>query len=169
MLCLRQPRSVDVDAIAAIAGDPRTSEHIPAGALTVVASRGLVRDWIEDWASDAVGYWVVEEPNSGAVIGWEASAFVAAADVRLLNLAYRVARSHWGRGVATWVARRALATASARFAAAPVIARIAPGNVASVRTAEKAGLRVVGRDGQHWPVYADRELPPALLLALPRA
>ncbi len=50
-----------------------------------------------------------------------------------------------------------------------MIARIAPGNVASVRTAEKAGLRVVGRDGQHWPVYADRELPPALLLALPRA
>ncbi len=95
MLCLRQPRSVDVDAIAAIAGDPRTSEHIPAGALTVVASRGLVRDWIEDWASDAVGYWVVEEPNSGAVIGWGGVRFVAAADVRLLNLAYRFARSHW--------------------------------------------------------------------------
>ncbi len=83
VLCLRRPRSVDVEVIAAIAGDPGTSEHIPAGALTIVASRGLVRGWIEDWASDAVGYWVVEEPHSGAVIGWGGVRFVAAADLRL--------------------------------------------------------------------------------------
>lgn len=55
VLGLRPPRSLDVEAIAAIAGDARTSQYIPAGALTLEASRELVQAWMDDWARDAVG------------------------------------------------------------------------------------------------------------------
>jgi RimJ/RimL family protein N-acetyltransferase len=169
-LRLREPLRSDLVAVAEIAGDPRTSRYVPGGAVTDRdACDHLLRRWINDWATERIGYWLVEHRGAEAVIGWGGVRFVEAGELRLLNMAYRVALPYWGRGIATYVAERARAIAGERFPEIPVIARTAPENGASERRALKAGLQHVGCDRRGWYVLADRPIDVVVLNELPPA
>jgi ribosomal-protein-alanine N-acetyltransferase len=62
---------------------------------------------------------------------------------RELEVAYMLARPYWGRGLGTEAARAIKAHAFTRLHCARLISLIAPGNEASVRVAEKNGMRYV--------------------------
>ena len=53
---------------------------------------------------------------------------------------YRIAREHWGRGIAT----RALAAFVDELEERPLRATVAPGNAASIRVLEKCGFALEG-------------------------
>jgi RimJ/RimL family protein N-acetyltransferase len=63
----------------------------------------------------------------------------------LREVGYVIARSHWGRGIAT----RALTLFLALEPRRPLVARVVKHNVASRRVLEKCGFRVAGEAG--WP------------------
>lgn len=165
---LRPPRRDDLDAVFEIHGDPRTNAHRPAGPITdLEEARGLLADWLEDWRARGIGYWVVVDDES--VAGFGGVRFMATGEREVLNLYHRLAPRAWGRGIARFLAHRALEAAHERHPDVPVVARMQPGNEPSERTARSAGLTLVGHDPQSRLVYADRPVGAALLAALPRA
>ena len=113
--------------------------------------RGLDRDqaWRElayllgHWALRGFGQWVLEERESGELLGraglnrpegWPG-----------LEVAWTLARPHWGNGYATEAGRASLDWAFHTLGADHVISLIAPGNERSQRVAERLGEEYEGR------------------------
>lgn len=89
------------------------------------------------------GMWAVEDRSSGALIG--RIGFYEPEGWPGLELGWMLARSCWGRGLATEGARAALAFAFGRLQRSHVISLIRPENAVSLRVSEKLGQRLEGR------------------------
>src|SRR5581483_7844049 len=61
-----------------------------------------------------------------------------------VEVGWRLARAHWNRGLATEGAREALDAGFGELGLEEIVSIIDPGNAASLRVAEKLGMR---RDG----------------------
>ncbi len=135
-LWLRPFREADLEAYAAIVADPETMTFMGG-------PRDRARAWSDiawclgHWSLRGYGLWAAEEKASGALVG----------RIGLLNpegwpgleVGWLVARSHWGRGLATEGGRVSLAYAFDALDADHVISLIRPDNKASIRVAEKLG------------------------------
>jgi len=140
-LILRQPRSDDGPAMFAVHGDPATNRYNPAGPdPDRAASEETLRCWLRQWEDDGYGYWAVTPLEGGTVLGFGGIMRLTWRDRDVLNLYYRLTPDAWGRGYATEVARTAVRLARSYVPRLPVIARTRPANIASIRTAERAGL-----------------------------
>jgi len=141
-LRLRQFRESDLDAYARITGDPETMRHIARGEPfdreQACRSLGHV---LAHWRIRGFGLWAAEDKKSAALVG--RIGLLRREGWRGVELAWLVARERWGEGLATEGARAALAHALAALRARRVISVIAPENAASIRVAEKLGLRHV--------------------------
>ncbi len=169
-IVLRPPAAGDIDAFLSIHADPRTNTHNPAGPLEDLDEAQRVLDrWLDDWRTEGIGYWALEEKPERRVIGFAGIRTIQAGDVEMFNLYYRLAPEAWGRGIAAGAAREAVAWAHRECPERPIVARMQPGHVASARTAGRAGLREVGHDRWGRTVMADRPISSELLVALPSA
>jgi RimJ/RimL family protein N-acetyltransferase len=155
-LRLRQFRESDLDAYARITGDPETMRYIahgePLDREQAWRSLGYV---LAHWQIRGFGLWAAEEKASGALVG--RIGLLRREGWRGIELAWLVARERWGHGFATEGARAALAHAFTALGASRVISLIAPENAASIRVAEKLGLRYAEArkvDAQAAAVYA---------------
>ena len=139
-LQLRQFREGDLDAYARITGDAEAMRFIARGAPfdRDEAWRSLAY-LLGHWWIRGYGLWAAEEKASGELIGriglyrpegWPG-----------LEVGWLVARERWGEGFATEGGRAALAHGFTALGARRVISAIAPENRASIRVAEKLGLR----------------------------
>jgi len=139
-LRLRQFRESDLDAYARITGDPDTMRYIahgePLDRDSAWRSLGYV---LAHWQIRGFGLWAAEEKASGALVG--RIGLLRREGWRGVELAWLVARERSGNGFATEGARAALAHAFTALGASRVISAIAPENSASIRVAEKLGLR----------------------------
>ncbi|HEY1179663.1 MAG TPA: GNAT family N-acetyltransferase [Phytomonospora sp.] len=156
-LCLRAPVADDTAAHHEIHSDPETDRQNPAGPSTDPdADAAELELWRANWAVDGLGYWMVRETCDGEVIG-VGGVRRAFLDGFVLNLYYRFRPSAWGRGYAVELAAAAVETAGEFIPGTPVVAVIRPGNTASRKVAERAGLvldRVVDKNGDPSEVYA---------------
>jgi [ribosomal protein S5]-alanine N-acetyltransferase len=167
-IALRPPTEDDLDAVMAIHADPRTNTHNPAGPLEdLEEARRVLARWLDDWRTQGIGYWALEDRADRRVVGFAGVRTIRAGDLDLFNLYYRLAPEAWGRGIAGTVARKAVVRAHDGWPGRPIIARMQPGHAASMRTALRAGLQEVGRDQWGRIVMADRALPAELIAALP--
>jgi ribosomal-protein-alanine N-acetyltransferase len=140
-LILRQPQGDDGPAMFAIHGDPATNRYNPAGPdPDPAASEETLRGWLCQWESDSYGYWAITPLNADTILGFGGVMRRTWRDRDVLNLYYRLTPDAWGRGYATEVARTAVGLARSYLPHLPVIARTRPTNIASIRTAERAGL-----------------------------
>lgn len=150
-LLLRQPRHDDVDAYLAIESDP---EYAFFGSRQSIdregMERGLARIIATPWEQRPEFAIVLE----GQVIGR------AILDVDRANvtgvLGYGVARSCWGRGIASEAARAVMDYGFEAFNLAKVWARADPRNGASVRVLEKLGMRREGLLREHLLIRGER-------------
>lgn len=166
-------------AIFAIQSDPATWKHLPRGVETDISqSRSLAADNERSWRDLGLGWWVVRlrEPLDGIapdqIVGLGGAA-VRRPEVPAWNLGYRLSPAVWGHGFATELSLAARHAAQAAQSELPVTARALSHNIASWRTLERAGLRLVWEgdagaayqltDGVRRRVYSDRELSPDLL------
>ncbi|RKH15470.1 N-acetyltransferase [Corallococcus sp. CA053C] len=143
-LLLRAVRDSDLEAVFALHADPATNRFTRAGHMrTREAARKTLCLWLEDWARDGVGYWLVERLEApGVVVGLGGVRHKELEGRRVLNLAYRFTPETWGSGYATEVSRVALALAARHLPHVPLVAIIHPENSASVRVAERLGMRL---------------------------
>jgi [ribosomal protein S5]-alanine N-acetyltransferase len=159
-LRLRPFAGGDVDAYAAIRADPEVMRHMPGGpARAERAAEDAVRivfDFAAQWRSGGYGPWAVEDLASGRLLGH--------GGLRLLpelggetEILYLLARSAWGQGLATEVARAARDVARVRLGLPVLVGYAAPANLASCRVLEKAGF-VFEREVQVFGLTARRHL-----------
>ncbi|MBA2286016.1 MAG: GNAT family N-acetyltransferase [Ktedonobacteraceae bacterium] len=141
-LVLRRPRAGDGPALFAVDGDPAATRYVLTGPdPDVTVSEARLQRWLQHWEDQGYGYWAVMLPKTEHVIGFGGVIHQVWRERDVLNLYYRFTPSAWGQGYASEVARMAIALAQAHLPPWPVIARTRAGNIASQRTAERAGLK----------------------------
>ena len=112
-----------------------------------VKTREWVRQWLRGWLEDyyqtwGFGMWAVVEKSGREIIGYcGLSRFADRCGPDETEIGYRLARPHWGRGLATEAARAVRDYGFRTLRLPRLIAMIDPRNAASIRVAEKIGLR----------------------------
>ncbi len=140
-LILRRPVAEDAAAMFAIHGDPATHQYAPNGPDPDFAtSENVLREWLQQWQDDGYSYWAVTLPSTNEIIGFGGVRQLVRYERDVLNLYYRFTPSAWGHGYATEMALMAVTLSRKYLTHIPVIARVRPGNIASMRVAEHAGL-----------------------------
>jgi ribosomal-protein-alanine N-acetyltransferase len=178
-LTLRRLTTRDLDALAAIYADPEVRRFFPEGTLTYEETREEL-EWIIEVYYGRYGYglWATIEKETGALIGrcgllpWK---IVPGRDGRSgldgpdeypgddasveVEVAYLLARDHWGRGLGTEAARAIVDYAFRRLHLTRLICLFEPENAASRAVADHAGFtyeKDVDLDGVVVPVYSIR-------------
>jgi len=140
-LRLRRWSASDRPAFAALNADPKVVEYLPA-ALTRAQSDALAARIETHFAQHGFGLWAVEIPGVApfagfvglSVVGFEAH-FTPAVEV-----GWRLAAPHWGRGYAREGARAALAFAFETLGLPEVVSFTVPANRRSRRVMEALGM-----------------------------
>src|SRR5581483_1383079 len=140
-LVLRRLQSTDGPAMFAVHGDPETYRYTPVDPHPDLAtSEEMLWECLYHWEVYGFGYWAVTLPQEERVIGFGGVEHWVWRDREVLNLYYRFTPSAWGRGYGTEVAQTAVMLARKHLPQWPIVARTRAGNIASIRTALRAGL-----------------------------
>ena len=99
----------------------------------------------DDYRRHGMGRWLVVRRADGEPLGW---CGLKRRDSGEVDLGYRFLREHWGRGYATEAARACLNLAFGSLGLTRVVAEIAEGNAASIRVAERLGMRLTAMRGR---------------------
>lgn len=140
-LILRRFHADDGAAMDRVFGDAEVMRYGPG-----VRSPQWVREWLrgrlEDYRKLGFGLWAVVEKGGGETIGYCGLSHFPDINGRPeTEIGYRLARGYWGRGYATEAARAVRDYAFGTLGLRRLIALIDPANLASIRVAEKIGMR----------------------------
>jgi RimJ/RimL family protein N-acetyltransferase len=140
-LVLRRWRDADLAPFAALNADPRVAEHL-GGPLSRAASDALAERIAAHFARHGFGLWALEvrggAPFAGFV-GLSVPAF-AAPFTPCVEVGWRLAAEHWGRGYATEAARVALDFGFATLGLDEIVSFTAVANLRSRRVMERLGM-----------------------------
>jgi len=151
-LLLRRWRADDLAPFARLNADRRVMEHLP-GPLGREESDALARRIEQHFADHGFGPWAVEVPGLAPFVGFVGLARPGfdAHFTPCVEIAWRLAAEHWGRGYATEGARAALAFGCGALALEEIVAFTVPGNARSRRVMENLGMTHEPRDGFDHP------------------
>jgi ribosomal-protein-alanine N-acetyltransferase len=140
-LVLRPWRDEDVPAFAALSADPRVMEYFPR-TLNRAESEASVTRAREHFQRHGFGKWAVEVPGVAPFVGYVGLAvFEAAAHFApCVEIGWRLACEHWGRGYATEGAAAAVAFAFREGGLDEVVSFTVPANARSRRVMERLGM-----------------------------
>jgi ribosomal-protein-alanine N-acetyltransferase len=163
-LLLRPWRDEDAAPFATMSADPEVMQYL------------LVRpDWMAraraHWQEHGFGQWVVEIPGEASFIGIVGLSTVGyeAAFTPAVELAWRLARAHWGRGYATEAARSAVDYGFGKLNLAEIVATTVPANLRSRRVMEKLGMTRAREDDFDHPRIPEGPLRRHVLYRLRRS
>jgi RimJ/RimL family protein N-acetyltransferase len=141
-VCLRRWRDEDREAFAAMNSDPRVMEFFPSR-LSRVESDALADRIQEHFRAQGFGLWAIEIPDVAPFIGFAGLAVprFSARFTPCVEVGWRLAFEHWGRGYATEAARLALAYGFGSLALSEVVSFTSTGNHRSRAVMERLGMR----------------------------
>ena len=149
-LRLRRWTPADLDPFAALNADPEVMRYFPAVRSREESAAGMARAEAS-FAAHGFGFWVMDLPGAGliGVCGLMVPGFDAPF-MPCVEIGWRMARAHWGRGYATEAARATLADGFGRVGLAEVVAFTAVENLPSRRVMERVRMvRDLDGDFQH--------------------
>jgi RimJ/RimL family protein N-acetyltransferase len=163
-LALRRPDASDAVAFFQLDGDPETNRFSVYGpAPDQATSDARLQEWLQQWQEDGYGYWALAVSPNSAVVGFGGVRRITWQGQVVLNLYYKLQPAIWRHGYATELARAAIGLAQTHLPHLPIIARTRPDNLASQRTAERAGLlRRPDLDTAEYVIFALRWQAPTL-------
>lgn len=139
-LVLRMLRAEDFGQYAAMMADPEVTRYLSSGQpLTREDAWRQMAMILGHWQLKGYGLWAVEERATRRLAG--RVGFFRPEGWPGFELGWVLAREFWGRGYATEAARRALDYGFAEMGREHVISLIRPGNLASIKVAERLGER----------------------------
>ena len=143
-LLMRGWRDEDFEPFADILADPAVGRGLgkDAGMTRQEAWRDMSM-MAGHWALKGFGHWVLEERESGELVGRAGLYFPPTWPA--LEVGWTVARPHWGNGYAGEAARAACQWAHDELGARHIVSLILPTNSQSIRVAEKLGETPEGR------------------------
>ena len=136
-----RPFTLD-DAVESFAwfSDPEVMRYIPHGHdETVEQTTARIERYLEHELRYGFSKWVIADRETGRLIG--DSGFYHLPDGKGIELGYRLARRHWGLGLASEVARGWIEVASEFFDDPMIYAFAHPENKASLKVIEKVGFQ----------------------------
>jgi len=142
-LRLRSLAPTDEADLVALDSDPEVMRYVgsPAGVKSPAETRERARMRIrEEQGGDyePLGFWRIEARSDGAFHG--VGALIQMPDGEDVEVAYRLARSAWGQGIATEAAGALVAHALGPLGLPRVVAVTYPANQASQRVLDKLGF-----------------------------
>ena len=140
-LVLRRWRDEDREPFAALNADPVVREHFPS-TQTRDESDASVDHFERHFDAHGFGLWAVEVKDGAPFIGFGGLSVVPfdAHFTPAVEIGWRLAREHWGRGYASEGARAALAYAFGDLALGEVVSFTAVANRRSRAVMERIGM-----------------------------
>jgi len=144
-LVLRRHEAGDLDACAQMWADPNVTRHIGGKPSSRFESWRRMLVYAGMWTYMGYGYWAAVEKQTGKYVGE-----LGFADFKrqieppldgIPELGFALVSSAHGKGFATEAVRAVLAWGDAHLTSRRTVCMIDPGNVPSVRVAQKAGYR----------------------------
>lgn len=141
-LILREWRDSDFEPFAALNGDRRVMEFFPAP-LDRSASDALALRIREEFARHPFGRWAVEAPGVAPLIGFIGLSVpnFTTFFTPCVEIGWRLAFPHWGKGYATEGARAAIDFGFKEAALDEIVSFTTPSNARSIRVMEKLGMK----------------------------
>ena len=155
-LRLRPWLPADREPFAALNADPQVMEYF-RGPLSRAESDALAARIEAHFAQRGFGLWAVEIPGVApfaGFIGLSVPAFEAHF-MPCVEIGWRLAAEHWGRGYATEGARASLAFGFGTLQIPEIVSFTAEGNVRSRRVMEKIGMTHRPTDDFDHPALAE--------------
>ena len=149
-LRLRRWRESDREPFATLNADPEVMEFF-LSQESRAASDASIDAWQSQCAAQGWSNWALEVRASGQFVGFAGLSVPR----RVLpfspcvEVGWRLAREHWGRGYATEAARAALRVAFQQLALAEIVSFTAIGNVRSRAVMERIGMRNAHQDFEY--------------------
>ncbi len=141
-LVLRPWRDDDLPAFAALNADPEVMAHFPA-CLSRAESDGVVARIRQHFAQEGFGAWVLERRDNGQFIG--VCGLQRVGDdlpcAPAVEIAWRLARAHWGQGLAREAAAAALQYAFTALNLPQVVSFTTLHNLRSQRLMQALGMQ----------------------------
>jgi RimJ/RimL family protein N-acetyltransferase len=140
-LLLRRWRAEDREPFSRMNADPRVMEFFPARLSREESD--ATADRIEaHFQKHGFSLWAVEVPGEAPFIGFIGLAVprFEAAFTPCVEIGWRLAAEHWGRGYATEGARAALAFGFESLGLDEIVSMTVPTNIRSRRVMEKIGM-----------------------------
>jgi RimJ/RimL family protein N-acetyltransferase len=139
-LRLRHFVETDLDSYAPICADAETMRYIGLGMpLSRADAWRSIAMLLGHWQLRGYGMWAVEDKATGAFLGRIGLHYPEAWPV--LEVGWLLDRAHWGRGLATEGGRAAMQFGFERLNLSRISSVIHPLNKASIRVAEKLGMK----------------------------
>ncbi|WP_225984605.1 GNAT family N-acetyltransferase [Noviherbaspirillum aerium] len=155
-LILRQWQRRDLEPFAAMNADPQVMEHFPAP-LDTQQSNALAGRLCQLIARDGWGFWAVETRSHAEFIGFVGLRNISDTSDAMrampfgsgIEIGWRLAHAHWGKGYATEAAGRALRFGFEELALPEIVSFTALPNLPSQAVMRKLGMRRDPRDFDH--------------------
>jgi len=141
--------------------DPRVTRYVPGPWSKPAEHEAFVLQRMSRVYPKCMGYWSVFKRDAEGFLGWILLVPYDAFEGEV-EIGWRFVRSSWGYGYATEAASQVLQHAFEGLGLGSVVADIDPQNHASIRVAEKLGMRHVGyrivnRKSLSWYVVTNTE------------
>jgi ribosomal-protein-alanine N-acetyltransferase len=101
----------------------------------------LIEGQINHWHDHGYGWWAVELKSDQKLIGWSGLQYLP--DTDEIEIGYLLAKSHWGKGLATESALVGLDFGFNELGLTEIVGIVHPENIPSQRVLEKIGLQFV--------------------------
>lgn len=139
---LTKMTAADGDKYFRLSNNDNVMKYVTGHALDRSESDKMLQTFLAEYGGDTfLGRYLIEESRSGALIGTAK----LDRDGNEVEIGYRIMEEHWGRGIATEIARGLIRFAKQKLKAKQVIAYVNVQNTASIRVLEKAGMVNVER------------------------
>ncbi len=141
-LLLRHLTSEDLPQLFDLYRDPVMRQYFPDGTLTLEETRREI-EWFRNGHPEhpELGLWTTVERSTGEFLGrcgllpWQIDGVVE------VELAFMINKTRWREGFATEAATAIVSYAKGTLNLTRLICLITPGNSASIRVAEKVGMK----------------------------
>ncbi len=137
-LVLRDWRASDLEDLVAMSADPEVMRYV-GGVLDRPQTWRQLALVVGHWALRGYGLWAVERKRDAALVGrvglWNPAGWPG------LEVGWTLTRHAWGQGYATEAAGAAMQWAWTELNASELVSVIHRENAASIRVAERLGLR----------------------------
>lgn len=170
-LILRPWRAEDVDHYAGMSADPRVMEYFPRLLDRTECEEGFGRV-TRHFAQHGFGFWAIELPGIAPFIGFVGLAVPTFEShfTPCVEIGWRLAYAHWGKGCATEGARASLAFGFEQLKLNEIVAFAVAGNRRSLAVMERLGMTHDPADDFDHPKFeAGHPLRRHVLYRLPRS
>ena len=129
----------DFDALCALHRDPEVMATL-GGVRSDEQTREYVTTALAHWDRHGYGLWIFRDRATGAFVGRGGLRHVTLEETPEIEVAYTLARTSWGKGLATEIAAASLDVGIRQLGLTSLVAFALPENRASRRVMEKVGF-----------------------------